>query len=133
DIEADNVKISGAIAGGSGSPVTVNLRLKLKNTTIILRNAGRIEGDRLVLEGASEISDSTVEIDLPPGTVATPRNAGESVTIKGAKIKVTEAGGTGSGGSGKGQGQGTGTGTGTAPGGTATQPGDAGKETEAKE
>jgi hypothetical protein len=90
EINTKNVTITGALKWADGDPVTVNFHMKMQNTTIILKNTGTIKGDGVVLDHAVEISDSVIEIDLPPGSVSEARSTGQPITIKGAKVKVTE-------------------------------------------
>jgi hypothetical protein len=91
DLEAENVSVRGPVAGGSAS---VNLRARLKNTTVVIHHDAVIDGNTLVLQGASEISDSSIEIALPPeAKLDQGRDPGATVTLKGAKLRITERGG----------------------------------------
>lgn len=97
DIEADKVTIRGA-AVSDGSPVTVNMKVKLSNTTVTLKSTGFVQNGK-VSTGDVDIKDSQIEIDLPPGTLDPGRKSGETKTISGQKIKVTSlSGGGGAGG-----------------------------------
>ena len=87
DIQADKVTIKGA-ATSDGSPVTVNIKAKLNNTTITFKNNGVVQNGKVVT-GHVDISDSQIEYDLPPGTLDPGRQGGETRTITGAKITVT--------------------------------------------
>jgi uncharacterized protein DUF4157 len=100
DIDAEKVTIRGE-AASEGSPVTVNMRTKLRNTTVTFKNQGIVR-DGKILAGNLDVSDSQIEIDLGAGTLDAPRKPGEKVTIAGAKIKVTSVsgGGAGTGGTG---------------------------------
>lgn len=101
DIEADNVTITGASVS-DGSPVTLNMKVKLSNTTLTFKSNGVVQGGK-VMTGDVDIQDSQIEVDLPPGTLDPGRQSGETKTIKGKKIKITSVGsggGTGGGGTG---------------------------------
>jgi hypothetical protein len=101
DIDADKVTVSGASVS-DGSPVTINMKVKLSNTTITFKSNGVVQ-DGKILAGDLELKDSQVEIDLPPGTLDPGRKADEKTTLTGVKIKVTSlsgGGGAGSAGSG---------------------------------
>ncbi len=102
EIEAKKVSIRGKI-GADNTPVLVDMKLKLENTTIIYKNTGRFKGGKVVLDGSLNIQDSTIEIDLPKDAVIETSDAMATREIKGAKIKITKVG---SGpGAGKGEGQ----------------------------
>lgn len=95
DIQADKVTIRGTVA--EGDSVTVNMQVKISNTTITIKNSGAIQGGKIVMEGNLDIQNSEIEIDLPPGALAqgTDQKPGEPRVIKGAKIKITSVGGGG--------------------------------------
>lgn len=112
EFEAKNVTITGK-SWNDGDPVSINIKAKMQNTTLIIKHEGTIKGNGVVLDVATEISDSVIEIDLPPGAVSQPPTSDKPVTIKGAKMKVTsvskggggkEGEGKGGGGEGKGKG-----------------------------
>ncbi len=95
EIDANEVTIRGAIPT-DGSPVTINMKVKLSNTTITFKSTGVLR-DGKILAGDLDVSDSQIEIDLPPDALDPGREAGKSTTIKGAKIKVTSLSGGGTG------------------------------------
>ncbi len=97
DIEADKVTISGP-APSNDAPVTINMKVKLSNATITFKNGGVYRDGRAVVGGLT-ISDSDIEIDLPPGLTAPNRKVQESRTISGVRLKITALG-TGGGGGG---------------------------------
>lgn len=96
NIEADKVTIRGA-AVSDGSPVMVNMKVKLSNTTVTLKSTGFIQNGK-VSTGDLDIKDSQIEIDLPPGTLDPGRKSGETKTISGQKIKITSLSGGGGAG-----------------------------------
>ncbi|WP_206056559.1 DUF4157 domain-containing protein [Nocardioides sp. GY 10113] len=121
EIQTENVTITGSVTG-DGTPVTVAFKTKLKNTTITIKHGGVIKGGKVVLGGETTISDSQIEIDLPPG--ATVAASDKPVTLSGQKLKVTKVGTGGSGGAEQGK---EGAGEGLAkptekPGGKAEEP-----------
>ncbi len=89
EIEAKKVTIKGKV-GPDDSSILVNMKLKLENTTIIYKNAGRFKGGKVVIDGALDIKDSTIEIDLPKDAVLDPADSSGVREIKGAKIKITK-------------------------------------------
>jgi hypothetical protein len=93
DIETEKVTISGAVAS-DGSPVAVNMKFKLNNTTITFKSSGFVQNGK-VRTGDITIQNSQIEIDLPPGTLDPGRKDGESKTITGKKITVTSLSGGG--------------------------------------
>jgi hypothetical protein len=92
ELEAKDVKIKGKVDGANGDPVVVNMKVKIGNSTITYRSLGVFKGGNIVIDGGLEITDSEIEIDLPPGTVLDPPEPGQHRVIKGAKIKVTKVG-----------------------------------------
>jgi hypothetical protein len=122
EIETKQVKIKGKVDGKDGDPVMVNLKVKMQNTTVVFRSTGKFKGGNIVVDGGLEITDSEIEIDLPPDTVLDPPEPGQQRVIKGVKVKVTKVGsGMGTPGT---QGQ---SGTGGQPG-TKVQPPPVGEE-----
>jgi hypothetical protein len=115
-IQADRVAVRGTLP--EAGVVTVNLHVRLKDSTITIRHAGRVENGRLTLQGNLDIQDSNIVIDLPPGAT-TPRPDGRPVVFRGASLRITRAG-VGGGGPGAGGGPSAGAATeapdaGTAP------------------
>jgi Domain of unknown function (DUF4157) len=97
EITAKNVTIKGSLKD-EGLPVTLNLKIKLTDTTIIIKHAGKISGGKVMVGG--EITGSTIEIDLPDDVVAAdPGAAGKPVTISNQRLVITQlgAGGTATG------------------------------------
>lgn len=98
EIETRKVTMKGKAPTVDGAKVTVNLSVKMENTTITFKNAGILKGGHIVLSGAFDIKDSEIEIDLPPGTEAEAPADEVKREIKGVKVKVTKLGtGTGAG------------------------------------
>ncbi|MCY1078692.1 eCIS core domain-containing protein [Archangium lansingense] len=92
ELQTDNVKLSGKPAS-DGDVVTVDLKLKMKNTTITIRQDGVVRGNDVVISGDVEIIDSQIEIDLPEGTMLEPaEGGGKKRIIKGVKVKITSVG-----------------------------------------
>jgi hypothetical protein len=124
DIETDKVTIKGKVDATDGDPVLVNMKIKIGNSTIVYRSAGKFKGGNIVIDGGLDITDSTIEVDLPPDAVLEPPEPGKTTVLKGVKVKVTKVGsggGAGAGGPQKGL------------GGTAEKPGDKpGEKQEAK-
>jgi Domain of unknown function (DUF4157) len=91
EITATNVTIRSPGMLSDGTPLTVNFHVTLKNTTIVIKHKARLQGGRAVLE-RSEISDSTIEIDLPREATAPPpdRKPGEPIVVKGANLRITQ-------------------------------------------
>jgi hypothetical protein len=110
NLKAEKLTVRGPAGDGDA---TINFTAKYKNTKITIRHDGQIKGGKLTMQGGSEISDSDLEIDLPPGVDLSKRaDPGKATVIKGAKIKITEVsagGGGGAGGTAKGAGAGSGT------------------------
>ena len=96
NVTADKVTVRGAAGGSDGDRVVLNINAHLGNSTITIRRDGTMKGGNVVA-GDVTIEDSQIEIDPPPGTVSPTRKPGETVTITGATIKVTQPG-TGGGG-----------------------------------
>ncbi len=92
DLETKSVTFNGKVDAKDGAPVTVNLKMKIENTTITFTSTGRFKGRDIVVDGGLDITDSTIEIDLPPDAVLDPPEPGKTKTIKGAKVKVTKVG-----------------------------------------
>jgi hypothetical protein len=93
EIDAKNVTITGSIKG-DGTRVAVSFKVKLENSTIVIKHGGIIRGDKMVLSGDVTIKDSQIEIDLPEGaSAASPDNP---VVISGRTLKITKTGGGGS-------------------------------------
>ncbi len=90
EMKADKVTIKGKI-GADDTPVIVDIKVNLKNTTIIYKSTGRFKGGKVILEGALNIQDSTIEIDLPEGTVLDQSGTTITQELKGVKIKITKA------------------------------------------
>ena len=107
ELETKQVKIKGKVDGSDGDPVTVNLKVKIQNTTIIYKSAGRFKGGNIVVDGGLELTDSEIEIDLPPDAVLDQPEPGQQKVLKGVKMRVTKLG---SGGTAPEEGQGTGAG-----------------------
>ena len=105
EIEAKNVTITGT-SWNDGDPVSINIKAKMQNTTLIIKHEGTIKGNGVVLD--TQISDSVIEIDLPPGAVSQPPTADKPVTVKGVKMKVTSVSNGGGGGGKDGEGKGGG-------------------------
>ena len=101
EINADKVTVTGSVRG-DGTPVTVNFKARLQNSTITIKHAGVLRGGKVVLSGDVTVKDSQIEIDLPPGAQAA-SSGGAPVVISGAKLKVTTTGAPGGGGGGTGQ------------------------------
>lgn len=108
EIDAKKVTITGS-SRGDGTAVTVNFKAKLSNSTITITHGGVLRGGKVVFGGDVTVTDSQIEIDLPPEAAAPPPSAAP-VVISGRKLKITKAGGGGAGG------DGTGSGPGSAPG-----------------
>jgi hypothetical protein len=96
EIEAKNVTITGA-THGDGTPVTVNFKTKLQNSTITITHSGVLRGGKVALTGDVAIKDSQIEIDLPPEATSKSPTPGNPIVIQGRKLKITKSGGTGSG------------------------------------
>jgi hypothetical protein len=92
-IDADNVTIRSPGALSDGTPVTVNFRSKLKDTTITITHKGRIEGGGVVLDSAVDISGSKIVIDLPPGAKQAKYEGGKPFVAKNADLRITQTGG----------------------------------------
>jgi hypothetical protein len=104
ELEAKNATIKGKMPTTEGSKLTVNLNLKLENANITYTSIGHLKGGHVVIDGALDIKDATIEIDIPPGTeVDVPsQEEGSKREIKGIKVKITKPGtGTGTVGAGK--------------------------------
>ena len=80
EIDAKNVTITGSIKG-DGTPVAVSFKVKLENSTIVIKHGGIIRGDKMVLGGDVTIKDSQIEIGLPEGSSAA--SPGNPVVISG--------------------------------------------------
>ena len=107
EIDAENVTIRQAGMLSNGDPITVNIHAKLKNTTVTITHRARFKDGKAVIGGeAVDMSDTSIEIDLPPD-VALPerqRKPGEPVSLKGVKMKITEVPATPTPGAPQGQG-----------------------------
>jgi Domain of unknown function (DUF4157) len=90
EIDAKNVTIHSPGAISDGTPVTVNFRSKLKDTTITITHKGRIEGGGVVLESAVDISGSKIVIDLPPGAKQAKYEGGKPFVAKNADLRITK-------------------------------------------
>jgi hypothetical protein len=87
-MHAENVTIRQAGLLTDGSPITVNIRAKLKNTTIVIKHRARLKNGKAVIGGeAVDISDSNIEIDLPEGATL-PENQGRPMS--GVNLRITE-------------------------------------------
>jgi hypothetical protein len=106
EIKAENVKISGK-AATEGDAVTVDLKINISNSTIVVRSEGIYKGSQIEISGNLDIIDSDITIDLPKGTVLAPPKKGEKRVIKGVKVVIKKAG--------TGEGHGGGGGKGTGP------------------
>jgi hypothetical protein len=92
ELETKEVKIKGKVDGKDDDPVMVNLKVKMEKTTITFRSMGKFKGGNIVVDGGLEITDSQIEIDLPPDAVLEPPEPGKKRVIKGVKMKVTKVG-----------------------------------------
>jgi hypothetical protein len=92
ELETKKVTISGKLPTTEGAKVTVNLTVKLENTTIVFKNAGTIKGGSVALSGTFDYKDSVIEIDLPPGTETQSASGEIKREVKGAKVKITKIG-----------------------------------------
>jgi hypothetical protein len=116
DIQAENVTIRQAGVLSNGDPITVNIHAKLKNTTVTITHQARFQDGKAVIGGeAIDMSDTNIEIDLPPDVTLPERQRkpGEPVSLKGVNMKITEVPATPAAG------------TPGGPGGAAKQPGTA--------
>jgi hypothetical protein len=95
EIDFKNVTISGSVKG-DGTPVTVAFKMKLENSTIVIRHGGVIRGGKVVLGGDVTAKDAQIEIDLPEGASAV--SPGKPVTFPPGKLKITSTGGGGGAG-----------------------------------
>lgn len=89
EIQTDKVTIEAPEGVAEGDPVTLQINMKIDNTTITIKHKGVIKGNR-VLAGDIEISNSQIEIDLPPGTTIPKNPTDKPIVIKNQKIKITE-------------------------------------------
>jgi hypothetical protein len=89
-IDADNVTIRSPGALSDGTPVTVNFRSKLKDTTITITHKGHIEGGGVVLESAVDVSGSRIVIDLPPGAKRAEYEGGKPFVARNADLRITQ-------------------------------------------
>jgi hypothetical protein len=92
ELETKQVKIKGKVDGSDGDPVAVSMKVKMQNTTLVFKSMGRFKGGNIVVDGGLEITDSEIEIDLPPDAVLDQPKPGEHRVIKGAKLKITKVG-----------------------------------------
>jgi hypothetical protein len=87
-IHAENVTIRQAGLMTNGAPIEVNIRAKLKNTTIVIKHRARLKDGKAVIGGeAVDISGSNIEIDLPEGAML-PESQGRPMTN--VNLKITE-------------------------------------------
>ncbi len=114
DIQAENVTIRQAGVLSNGDPITVNIHAKLKNTTVTITQRARFQDGKAVIGGETiDMSDTNIEIDLPPDVTLPQRQRkpGEPISLKGVNMKITEVPATPAAG------------TPGGPGGAAKQPG----------
>jgi hypothetical protein len=112
ELEAKKVSMKGKLPSQDGMNVTVNLTLKLDNTTIVYKSMGKMKGGKVVIDGALSIKDSTITIDIPADKdVDVKSQTDVKREIKGANITITDPGsGKGDAAAGKGDGKGKGDG-----------------------
>jgi hypothetical protein len=93
ELEAKKASIQGKMPAAEGSQLTVNLKVKLDNATIVYKSIGRLKGGHVLIDGALDIKDSTIEIDIPEGTDVDVPEGGETPRqITGIKVKITKPG-----------------------------------------
>ena len=89
EMHAENVTIRQAGLLSNGDPITVNIRAKLKNTTIVIKHRARFKDGKAVIGGeAVDISDSNIEIDLPEGAIVPEGTGGKPMSN--VNLKITE-------------------------------------------